>query len=164
MLSAEQQNIIENSIWVVNTALKRQNLTYNEDLRQSAIVYMCKCLLRYNPNSNVKWTTFAYKNVYLYIKRVNRKENIRQKIEIADEFVCEKNIDIVEYNDSNLVLRDIYNLCTPREQQLLELKLQGYKNYEIGVIMKCSVSNVNNYMRKIQSKAMRQKLNNEKNC
>ena len=37
MLSDEQRETIENSLWVVNTALKNQGLSSDEDLRQSAI-------------------------------------------------------------------------------------------------------------------------------
>ena len=50
-LTAIQQKEIEDSVWVVNTALKRQGLSCNEDLRQSAILYMCECLLRYDPKA-----------------------------------------------------------------------------------------------------------------
>ena len=77
-LTAIQQKEIEDSEWVVNTALKRQGLSCNEDLRQSAILYMCECLLRYDPTKGIKWTTFAYKNVYLFIKRTYKKENKRK--------------------------------------------------------------------------------------
>ena len=45
MLTKEQQHTIENSIWVVNTALQKQGLSSDEDLRQSAILYMCKCIV-----------------------------------------------------------------------------------------------------------------------
>ena len=40
MLTKEQQNIIENSIWVVNTALKKQGLQKDSDLRQNEILYL----------------------------------------------------------------------------------------------------------------------------
>ena len=74
-LTNEQQKQIENSLWVVNTVLKKQGIDYNEDMRQSAIMYMCECLLRYDPDKGVKWTTYAYKNfiVVIYASEDNRK-------------------------------------------------------------------------------------------
>ena len=69
----------------INTALKKQGLQENEDLRQSAILYMCKCLERFDPTKNIKWTTFAYKNIYLYIKREHNKEAAKQALLISTE-------------------------------------------------------------------------------
>src|SRR5574344_1642765 len=112
MLTAEQQNIIENSIWVVNTALKRQGLTYNKDLRQSAIVYMCECLTRFDPSRNIKWTTYAYKNVYLFIKRTHKKECLKCNMEIGDDVVnIDTTADPVEYDENILLVQNIFNLC-----------------------------------------------------
>lgn len=153
MLTAEQQNIIENSIWVVNTALKRQGLTYNEDLRQSAIVYMCECLMRFDPSKNIKWTTYAYKNVYLFIKRTHKKECLKDNMEIGDDVVnIDTTADPVEYDENILLVQNIFDLCTPYEKKILQLKMEGYKHGEISVILHCSISKINNYMQSIKEK------------
>lgn len=155
MLSTEQQDIIENSIWVVNTALKRQGLQADNDLRQSAILYMCKVLERYNPEKDIKWTTFAYKNVYLFIKRTHRKEINKQKYLVGDVFCLP-----MQFYDEKLgkeemakqTLNAIKSRCTPRECKFLELKMMGYKGVEIKEIMKCSKSSIINFMRSIKKK------------
>lgn len=152
MLTAEQQNIIENSIWVVNTALKRQGLTYNEDLRQSAIVYMCECLMRFDPSKNIKWTTFAYKNVYLYIKRTYKKEHKRTQYECDDDLMLIE--EPIEPKQDIFIVEDIMALFTPNEKKILMLKLQGYKYGEISIKLHCSISKINNYMRSIRAKTM----------
>lgn len=152
MLTAEQQNIIENSIWVVNTALKRQCLTYNEDLRQSAIVYMCECLTRFDLSRNIKWTTYAYKNVYLFIKRTHKKECLKCNMEIDDVVNIDTTADPVEYDENILLVQNIFNLCTPYERKILQLKMEGYKHGEISVILHCSISKINNYMKRIKEK------------
>lgn len=153
MLTAEQQNIIENSIWVVNTALKRQGLTYNKDLRQSAIVYMCECLMRFDPSKNIKWTTYAYKNIYLFIKRTHKKECLKCNMEIGDDVVnIDTTADPVEYDENILLVQNIFNLCTPYERKILQLKMEGYKHEEISVILHCSISKINNYMKSIKEK------------
>ena len=153
MLTPEQQNIIENSIWVVNSALKRQGLTHNEELRQSAIVYMCECLMRYDPSKNIKWTTYAYKNVYLFIKRTHKKEYLKCNMEKKDDVVnIDTTADPVEYDENILLVQNIFSLCTPYERKILRLKMEGYKHGEISVILHCSISKINNYMQSIKEK------------
>lgn len=151
-LTAIQQKEIEDSVWVVNTALKRQGLSSNEDLRQSAILYMCECLLRYDPTKGIKWTTFAYKNVYLFIKRTYKKENKRTQYECD----CDDDLMLIgvpiEQKQDTFVVKDIMALCTPTEQKILMLKLQGYKHEEIGLKLHCSISKINNYMQSIRAK------------
>lgn len=151
-LTAIQQKEIEDSVWVVNTALKRQGLSSNEDLRQSAILYMCECLLRYDPTKGIKWTTFAYKNVYLFIKRTYKKENKRTQYECdCDDDLMLIGVPIEQKQDA-FVVKDIMALCTPTEQKILMLKLQGYKHEEIGLKLHCSISKINNYMQSIRAK------------
>lgn len=144
MLSKTQQNIIENSIWVVNTALKNQGLALSpktEDLRQSAILYMCKVIQRFDPSRNIKWETFAYKNVYLYIKRKHIKEIRRAKWEIDDETAYNlqhEELPLEEpkmFDEAKYMVEHIMKECSPKERQYLDLKLQGYKREEIGEIM-----------------------------
>ena len=151
-LTAEQQQIVEDSIWVVNTALKKQGLSADEDLRQSAILYMCKCLLRFDPEKNIKWTTYAYKNVYLYILRVHRKE-VQKKSRVMGEdlfAVLHKDMD---FNESVIILDKVFSLCTPEERQVLELKRQGYRSAEIGQILGFTHAKVNLCLHEIREKA-----------
>lgn len=154
MLSKEQQDIIENSIWVVNTALKQQGLQANEDLRQSAILYMCKCLERFDPTKNIKWSTYAYKNVFLYIKRTHYKETKKQSFLVSDDVIFPQLADECQttLDESSYLLEEILKRCTKREQQIVKLKLQGYKVFEISEIVGCSQSKVNTYMQSIKDK------------
>lgn len=157
MLSKEQQDIIENSIWVVNTALKKQGLQSDEDLRQSALLYMCKCIERFDPTMNIKWTTFAYKNVYLFIKRTHGKKMQKQKPLVS----CEDRPHLTGEPDYNQVhdkidlkgkIATIKALCTPDECKYLDLKLMGYKGAEISQIMGISTSKVVCCMQSIKEK------------
>ena len=149
-LTAVQQKEIEDSEWGVNTALKRQGLSCNEDLRQSAILYMCECLLRYDPTKGIKWTTFAYKNVYLYIKRTYKKEHKRTQYECDDDLMLIG--EPIEPKQDVFIVEDIMALCTPNEKKILMLKLQGYKHGEISIKLHCSISKINNYMQSIRAK------------
>ena len=161
MLSLEQQKTIENSIWVVNTALKKQGLQADEDLRQSAILYMCKCLERFDPTKKIKWTTYAYKSVFLFIKRTHGKE-MKKKSMIVDDDVCNftRNEPIIqpieeqyEMSDSSYRLDRIRAVCSAEEKRVIDLKLQGYKVVEISALMRCSTSKINGCMQSIKEKA-----------
>lgn len=137
MLSKEQADTISNSIWVVNTALKRQGLQYDADMRQSAILYMCNCLQRYDPSKNVKWTTYAYKNVYLYIKRshlseIKKQQHIESDTEDGGITFIFNNFPDNNYNFTDTyTLEDVLECCDSFERHVIELKLKGYKVDEI---------------------------------
>ena len=155
MLSEEQQKTIENSIWVVNTALKKQGLQADEDLRQDAILFMCKCLQKFDPSKNIKWTTYAYRNVFLYIKRIHHKQVKKNSMLVCDDLVFpQKTITKpIELNESSFLLDEIKEKCTPKEREIIELKLLGYRSMEIGAIMGYSQSSINAYMQLIKEKA-----------
>lgn len=158
MLTKQQQDIIENSIWVVNTALKKQGLQADEDLRQSAILYMCKCLERFDPTKNIKWTTFAYKNIYLFIKRTHAKQLKKDSYIVDGDVLYLMN----QISDNNFNKRSDFKHqidlikanCTIDECNLIDLKLKGYKITEIAQIMKCSTSKTINCMHTIKEKTM----------
>lgn len=159
MLSLEEKNIIEDSTWIVNTVLKRQGLQCDDDIRQSAYLYMCKCIKKYDPTLQIKWTTYAYKSVYLYVKKVHARE-IKKATAITDEDISDIK-DLVLCNKQGIspvpnakyVLDEIMTLCTPRERKLLELKMQGYKRQEIALIMNCDVEKIGLMMRTIKKKS-----------
>ena len=166
MLSLEQQSIIENSLWVVNTALKKQGLQKDEDLRQSAILYMCECLERFDNSKNVAWTTFAYKNVYLYIKRTANKQKVKNAAIIGcdifdvPEAVATPLKENLEKETNDDLVNKIKSKCTKDEIKVIELKLQGYKGFEISKIMGWSTRKTNIFIKSIKEKAARVK--NEK--
>lgn len=135
MLTEQQKDIIENSIWVVNTALKKQGLSNDIDLRQSAILYMCECLLRYDVTRNAKWTTYAYKSVYLYIKRVHAKEQ-RKMLQIADMDVFEVAENVAD-NSLDMNVQEII-----QNNEVLRLKYEGYTKKEISQITGISIREV----------------------
>lgn len=154
MLSLEQQSIIENSIWVVNTALKKQGLQYDKDLKQSAILYMCECLERFDQSKKIKWSTYAYKTVFLYIKRTHAKEMKKCSFVVNDEI---STLQLPNKTDDNLhgdmIIDSIKELCNPAEIKVLELRDYGYKIAEISKILGCSVSKINSYISTIKEKA-----------
>lgn len=157
-LTLEQQQEIENSIWVVNTALKKQGLSNNEDMRQSAILYMCSCITRFDPNRNIKWTTFAYRNVYLFIKRTNSKERKKSSIIVKEDFDELANFIVADnrdYGDAVGLSDCISSACSREEQVIINLKGQGFNNNEIANKLNCSTSKINGCLKRIREKINR---------
>lgn len=137
MLSEEQKQMVEDSLWVVNAVLKKQGLQRNEDIRQDAILYMCQCVQRYVPSKNIKWTTYAYKNIELFVKRFSKKQ--KQKEIPKESFGEEKVISAIvtrQYNDyaiseSRCSINEINTVCSDVERQIINLKVKGYTEKEI---------------------------------
>ena len=144
-MTPQQQQTIIDSEWIVNTALKRQGII-SEDLKQDALLYMCKLVDRFDASFGVKWETYAYKNIYLYLKRQKLRQikvNSRYCNEIIIGRVCEPNWEYI----------GLKMICDEKESELLDLKLKGYTNFEAQKIMKVSEKKVTELNRRIKEKA-----------
>lgn len=152
MLSKEQQEMVEDAMWVVNWVLKEQNLWGNEDLRQDALLYLCRCAERFNEKADTKWTTYAYKNISLYVKRKNILESMKNDMYKPEEEKPSKVIS-ADYMETKALLKEVYSKCNDREKKILVLKLKGYKIREIAEIMGISMPIVKNDLMFIKRKA-----------
>lgn len=155
-LSAEQRKRVEESQWVVNTVLKKQGLSSNEDFRQSALLYMCKCVLRFDETRGTKWETYAYSNVYLYVKKLSqraRRAEIR-RVDIAVEDL-DIAVDCEPYNANGAVvmLEEIRGVCSEEENKVLDLRLKGFTGKEIADALGCCSTKINNIFSVIKEKA-----------
>ena len=158
MLNDSQRKLVESSIWVVNTALKKQGYEKDQDLKQDALLYMCQCAEKFDDTKGVKWTTYAYKNVYLFIKRTKAKERKRESAVLEDDLfdLCETTEEIFDdtrtYDNAKIKFDKIVALCTPQERQILQQKVCGYTHPQIAKQMNCTTYYVNNKMRGLRKK------------
>ena len=157
MLNDEQRKMVESSVWVVNTALKKQGLEKNKDLKQDALLYMCKCAERFDKTQGVKWTTYAYKNVYLYIKRKNAKDTWRTNFIIGDDIFEMKDFFVDRFEEEmfdspQLQLEEFMKHCSSQEQEIIQKKVQGYTSLEIAIQTNATKSQIDNQIRNIQQK------------
>ena len=157
-LTPEQQKLVEESIWVVNSVMKEQKLDGDKDIRQQALLYMCKCAQRFDATRGTKWTTYAYKNANLYIKRlVAKTKQIQSRFDSIEEtpieidlYGCiEPETDKVE----KYIVESLKTRCSPLEFKILAMKSQGYKGYEIKRELKCSSATLKIQMDNIREKA-----------
>lgn len=154
MLNKEQQEIIENSLWVVNAVLEAQKLQNDEDMRQIACLYLCKCIERFNPEYNVKWTTYAYKSVFLYIRRVYARQKKRENKIIVDEEVY-KTVrsprDLEGEVHTQILLTEIKSTCSEKEKEILKLLGEGYLQYEIAEMLQISRKEIHLFLERIRN-------------
>lgn len=158
MLNSEQQQMVESSIWVVNTALKKQGLEKDKDLKQDALLYMCQCAERFDKTQGVKWTTYAYKNVYLFIKRNHAKE-MKRKSALIDQDLFDMNENLLQQFEEDLFnnpcqrLKAFMSKCSPQQQTILTKGLEGYTIPEIALQINISNTQVANRLRGVKQKA-----------
>lgn len=155
-LTAAQQKDITDSIWVVNSALKKLGFSYDEDLRQQAILYMCRCRMRFDESRNVKWTTYAYSNIYMYLKRTlkARFEKEKKKHDFLIKVQPDVSMDIIDEYTDKIDIENIKSICNEKERMILELRLQGKTYSQISVILNISETYATKRMRNIINEAI----------
>lgn len=132
-LTTEQQRLVENGSWVVNAVLKQLGLQDNDELRGNAYYYLCKCATRYDATKGVKWSTYAYKSVYLFVTRENAKEHEYQS-HLVDDSILEETpteTDIESRVNATTTLNRLRRLLTKGELRVLELKLKDLPTKDI---------------------------------
>lgn len=158
MLNDEQRQMVESSIWVVNTALKKQGLECDKDLKQDALLCMCQCAERFDASKGIKWTTYAYKNVYLYIKRTHAKQTQKSAPLIKqDLFDMGDRIENIQgedmYDRAKYKLDGFMAVCDNNERALLKAKLYGATHREVAKSLGCSAEKINITIKNIKDKA-----------
>ena len=159
MLDEKQREIIENSLWIVDVALSKQNIQDDEDMRQEAAMYLCKCLERFDGSKGVKWTTYAFKSVYLFLKRKKNTQTKRIYKEICCESLPEPLHDELCLNEINNAEYIVNTVCSPLERFIIDLREKGYNGAEIGAITKRSVKEIYRCLQRI-----RRKIQTEQQC
>lgn len=161
MLTKEQQKIIEGSLWVVNDALMKLNLQHDNDLRQEMILYMCKCLERYDKSRGIKWETYAYRSVFLRIKWLQivkyKKSFYTQGVVLCDETM----LDFLEQPKDNEQMADyidrINRECNEHELTLIRYVVQGFTHQQIANKLGYSCTKVNKEIGELRKKMRRGK-------
>lgn len=167
MLSLEQQSIIKDSLWVVNRNLELLGLQRDEDLRQECNLFLCRCLEHFKPSKSTKFTTYAFKSVYLFILKYKKRNakytrNVSTFSDKGETFTAENQLAVnPQHNiDNACLLKNLYAVCTPEEIEILELKRQGYKLVEIKAMTNRSVRQLSYIIGTIKQKAREEIQNN----
>lgn len=157
MLSAEQQEIVasEDSLKLVNSILKKLGIKNDEDLRQDAMYYLCKCIVRFDPEQGTKWTTYAYKNIMMYVKSTRKRQMQKQLHSIDFTSFADNTEDLVVSRPRPKVNLAFLNQCNAEERNILRLRYLGYKVHEIGAMYGCSRQYVSQRLKEIREKLLK---------
>lgn len=156
-LTGEQQRIIEDSLWIVGAVGKRLRVK-DEDARSEAVLYMIQCLDRFDPSKGVKWETYAYKNVYLYMSRTMKTKQEKEKLTVeVEEFTYTPSPDNVEEEVvRKLSVEAVFSALTPKERDVSSLIAQGYSFSRIAEMRGCSHQAVSCMWKRIKKKIKEQ--------
>ena len=156
-LTGEQQRIIEDSLWIVGAVGKRLRVK-DEDARSEAVLYMIQCLDRFDPSKGVKWETYAYKNVYLYMSRTLKlKQEKESRTVEVEEFVYTPSSDNVEEEAiRRLSVEAVFAALKPKERSVATLIAQGDSFASIAEMRGCSHQAVSCMWKRIKKKIQEQ--------
>ena len=162
-MTPEKENMILECGWVVNTVLNNLNMR-SEDYSQIAMLYLCGLVDKYDATKNVKWTTYAYNNLTLYLKHYRKVERKKDQVyDIITNFDTAANsipqeLDIFFIDNENI--SKLLIKLTPMEKRLLQMRLEGYKMREMAECLGYSMGYINKQIDSIKKKA--RKLYEEK--
>ena len=155
-LTDEQRRLVEDSAWIVNTVLQRQELNHDEDLRQEAYLHLCRCATRFDATRGIKWDTYAYTSLFLHIKKINGRYWRGEK---REDVVRNNAAKIAEfpYDDcfAKIELSQILDECTDEERAILACVYMEKPYRDIAATIGCSVKEAG-----IKWKELKQKITN----
>ena len=156
-LTGEQQRIIEDSLWIVGAVGKRLRVK-DEDVKSEAVLYLIRCLDRFDPSKGVKWETYAYKNVYLYMSRTLKLRQVKDRRTVeVEEFICTPAADNVEEEVMRrLSVEAVFAALKPKERDIAFLIAQGYSFSVIAEMRGCSHQAVSCMWKRIKKKIQEQ--------
>lgn len=159
-LTDEQRKRVEWSAWIVNTVLKEQGLSWDMDLKQEAALWLCKCAQRFDPARGVKWSTYAYRSVYLRIKRLHDIRRINEAKRYDYECkTAEVGFSIEDGSAARIMCEKIAQLCDEQELSVLRYRYEGYTWDEVTRLMRLSHCKVAQLWKSICAKARGEKKN-----
>lgn len=136
MLSQEQQQLILEYQWIINTVCKKLCIT-DADIRSELTLFMCQTIEKYDQTKGVKLGTYLYSSVYLRALRLLKyyykyqNKNVLTPIMLSGECRTTKTHTIL-----------YQSIRTPEERQIITYTIQGYKNREIAHLMGIKPSQV----------------------
>lgn len=151
-MNAEHTALVENNIGIVGACMKRLKIR-DEDLFQDACLQLCRCAEKFSPALNVKFSTYAFRCVYLFLLR-----QILAKHEYERKF---SPVPIEQLNlqtdDTTALFCDVKGLLqclSEKEQELVMLRIKGMTYREIAMKIGKSRAYVGNYFKDIQYKML----------
>lgn len=179
MTKEERDKLIEDNInlvyYVVNQYYKPNNLSGmdKEDFYSEGFIGLIKAADSYNPDTDCKFSTYAYKGICFAISKIYRTENyvcrkanhgamsIEYDITGGNNYTLEDIIGVDEdmtYIESKEILEFIDSLNIKSIKFILNKLSEGYNQYEIAKMLGVSRSCVNQAVRRLRKKLRKSKV------
>lgn len=119
------------------------------ELYQQAYIYfvnLCKIYIPYYEGHFIPFDKFLFKNLIIKLRAYIQNYYVKSKREQPTE-ICERTVsgnqrnEIVDLEDQ-LFIKYMYSLINKRQEQILDLTFQGWKQQEIGKKLNISQSRV----------------------
>lgn len=164
-----KEQVVLNNVGMVGIVLKSLNLNpFDEDLFSIGLIGVVKAVNTFNPDKNVKFTTYATPIIRNEILQTFRKKQIIPTFSFDKPYDLE-NGETVEFSemiaDSRrfeeevfvcIQLEQIFLKLDEREKKIIALNMQEKKQREIADICGVSQSNVSKAIKSVRKKWRKQ--------
>lgn len=76
MTQEERNKKVEENLKLVTFSLKKLGVGFNEDYFQQGVLELIRCVNNYNENKGTKFSTYAVKNIKLYLKEYIARDKV----------------------------------------------------------------------------------------
>lgn len=138
--------------FIIFVLLKKYHIKYNrEEYTQLLTIKMWKLTQKYSPHQSVSLQQFLYFRLNCYLVDLFRSQK-QLEITINSPDLKERENILFDQMNHQIIYQQFLQLLTTNEKNWLNLKLLGYKQFEIASMLNCSVSTIKNYRKKVQIK------------
>ncbi|WP_210123142.1 sigma-70 family RNA polymerase sigma factor [Staphylococcus sp. GDY8P176P] len=138
--------------FIIFVLLKKYHIKYNrEEYTQLLTIKMWELTQKYSPHHSVSLQQFLYFRLNCYLIDLFRSQK-QLEITINSPDLKERENILFDQMNHQIIYQQFLQLLTTNEKNWLNLKLLGYKQFEIASILNCSVSTIKNYRKKMQIK------------
>ncbi|WP_254621761.1 sigma-70 family RNA polymerase sigma factor [Staphylococcus ureilyticus] len=106
---------------------------------------------KYSPHQSVSLQQFLYFRLNCYLIDLFRSQK-QLEITINSPDLKERENILFDQMNHQIIYQQFLQLLTTNEKNWLNLKLLGYKQFEIASMLNCSISTIKNYRKKVQIK------------
>ncbi|MDK8175055.1 hypothetical protein HMPREF3031_06905 [Staphylococcus sp. HMSC072B07] len=140
---------------IIYALLKRYNIKYDiDEYAQLLSIKMWSLLRQFDTSIHNSMSGYLYQRLNYYLIDLFRKKS--KVLEESNQAIISDIKDASDYSDYNyltqLIASEYYLLLNDYERMWLNLKLCGYKQFEIQTLMKKSATTIRKYQMQVRHK------------
>ncbi|UXR38905.1 RNA polymerase subunit sigma [Staphylococcus simulans] len=140
---------------IIYALLKRYNIKYDiDEYAQLLSIKMWSLLRQFDTSIHNSMSGYLFQRLNYYLIDLFRKKS--KVLEESNQAIISDTKDTSDYSDYNyltqLIASEYYLLLNDYERMWLNLKLCGYKQFEIQTLMKKSATTIRKYQMQVRHK------------